>query len=106
MRDYDEKDSSSDSPVHENSDASNVPRDEDGDLDVVRRPRCTTCNRDPVCPIILSQSAVTLTDQDEDSEEEDGACDIIKIGEGCIRDLCYLMGCFVTLNDFIHIASL
>jgi len=49
---------------------------------------------------------VTLTDQDEDSEEEDGACDIIKIGEGCIRDLCYLMGCFVTLNDFIHIASL
>ncbi|XP_077068719.1 methyltransferase-like protein 22 [Siphateles boraxobius] len=79
LRDCNGKDSSCDSPVHENSDASDVPRDEDGDLDVVRRPRYPTCNRDAVCPVIISQSAVTLTDQDEDSEEEDGACDIIKI---------------------------
>lgn len=55
---------------------------------MVRRPRCTSCNRDAVCPIILSQSAATLTDEEEDSEEEDGAGDIIKIGEGFIRDVC------------------
>ncbi|KAL0197895.1 hypothetical protein M9458_006435, partial [Cirrhinus mrigala] len=61
------------------TDAANVPRDEDGDLDVVRRPRYTSCNRDAVYPIILSQSAATLTDEEEDSEEEDGAPDIIKI---------------------------
>lgn len=50
---------------------------------MVRRPRYPTCNRDAVCPVILSQSAVTLTDQDEDSEEEEDG-DIIKIGEGYI----------------------
>ncbi|KAI2666343.1 Methyltransferase-like protein 22 [Labeo rohita] len=79
LRDGDGKDSSGKSPVRESTDASNVPRDEDGDLDVVRRPRYTTCNRNAVCPIILSQSAATLTDEEEDSEEEDGAPDIIKI---------------------------
>ncbi|XP_067270959.1 methyltransferase-like protein 22 isoform X2 [Pseudorasbora parva] len=79
LRDYNGKDSGCDSPVHENLEASNVLWDEDGDLDVVRRPRYSTCNRDAVCPIILSQSAVTLTDEDEDSEEEDGAHDMIKI---------------------------
>ncbi|XP_058627836.1 methyltransferase-like protein 22 isoform X2 [Onychostoma macrolepis] len=73
------RDSSGESPVRESTDESSVPRDEDGDLDVVRRPRCTSCNRDAVCPIILSQSAATLTDEEEDSEEEDGARDIIKI---------------------------
>lgn len=71
---------------------------------MVRRPRNPTCNRDAVCPVILSQSAVTLTDKDEDSEEEeDGAHDIIKIGEGCIRDLCDLMDCFVVLYDTLHL---
>uniref|UniRef100_A0A673IUL5 Methyltransferase-like protein 22 n=1 Tax=Sinocyclocheilus rhinocerous TaxID=307959 RepID=A0A673IUL5_9TELE len=37
LRDCDGKDSSGESPVRESTDASNVPRDEDGDLDVVRR---------------------------------------------------------------------
>uniref|UniRef100_A0A671RWU6 Methyltransferase-like protein 22 n=1 Tax=Sinocyclocheilus anshuiensis TaxID=1608454 RepID=A0A671RWU6_9TELE len=79
LRDCDGKDSSGESPVCESTDASNVPRDEDGDLDVVRRPRYTSCNRDAVCPIILSQSTATLTDEEEDSEEEDGSRDIIKV---------------------------
>lgn len=80
----DEKDSSDGSPVREretfeSSDGLDVPLDADGDLDVVRRPRNATCHRDPVCPVILSQSSATLTDQDEDSEEEDGGRDVIKI---------------------------
>ncbi|XP_051573154.1 methyltransferase-like protein 22 isoform X2 [Myxocyprinus asiaticus] len=86
LRDCDEKEPSDGSPVceretAESSDVLNVPRDEDGDLEVVRRPRNTTSNRDAVCPIILSQSVPALTEQDEDSEEdeEDGARDIIKI---------------------------
>ncbi|XP_073799744.1 methyltransferase-like protein 22 isoform X3 [Danio rerio] len=80
LRDIDGKDSSDDLPVRESSDASDVPRDEDGDLDVVRRPRDTTSDRDAVCPIILSQSAATSSDQDEDSdEEEESARDIIII---------------------------
>ncbi|XP_052405769.1 methyltransferase-like protein 22 [Carassius gibelio] len=79
LRDCDGKESSGESPVRESTDASNVPLDEDGDLDVVRRPRCSSSNRDAVCPIILSQSAATLTDEEEDSEEEDGGRDVIRI---------------------------
>ncbi|XP_057201457.1 methyltransferase-like protein 22 [Triplophysa rosa] len=75
LQNCDEKDSSVGSPIHEHeregADVSDVPRDEDGDLDVVRRPRNGTCHRDAVCPVILSQSATTLSDQDEDSEEGD-----------------------------------
>lgn len=94
LRDCDGKESGGESPVLESTDASNVPCDEDGDLEVVRRPRCSSSNRDAVCPIILSQSAATLTDEEEDSDEEDGARDVIKIGEGCIRDVCELMDLF------------
>lgn len=86
LQNCDEKDSSVGSPIRERktsggSDTSDVPRDEDGDLDVVRRPGNATCYRDAVCPVILSQSTATLSDQDEDSEEEEGACDIIRIGQ-------------------------
>lgn len=91
LQNSNEKDSSVDSPIREpetpeGSDATDVPRDEDGDLDVVRRPRNGTCHRDTVCPVILSQSAATLCDQDEDSEEEEGACDIIRIGQDFFFD--------------------
>lgn len=78
--DIDGKDSNDDLPVRASSDTSEVPWDEDGDLDVVRRPRSTTSDRDAVCPIILSQSAATSSDQDEDSEEEgESAHDFINI---------------------------
>lgn len=85
LQNCDEKDSSVGSPVHEHesegANVSDLPRDEDGDLDVLRRPRNGICHRDAVCPVILSQSSTTLSEQDEDSEEGDGASDIIRIGE-------------------------
>ncbi|XP_056609923.1 methyltransferase-like protein 22 [Triplophysa dalaica] len=83
LQNCDEKDSSVDSPVHEHESEgavfSDLPRDEDGDLDVLRRPRNGTCHRDAVCPVILSQSSTTLSEQDEDSEEGDDVSDIIRI---------------------------
>uniref|UniRef100_A0A672S4Z3 Methyltransferase-like protein 22 n=1 Tax=Sinocyclocheilus grahami TaxID=75366 RepID=A0A672S4Z3_SINGR len=103
LQDCDGKDSSGESPVRESTDASNVPRDEDGDLDVVRRPRCSSCNRDAVCPIILSQSAATLTDEEDDSEEEDGARDSIlwrHLWRICRLSLQIWRGAFL-LADFI-----
>ncbi|KAM4634688.1 methyltransferase-like protein 22 isoform 2-T2 [Polymixia lowei] len=59
--------------------------DEDGDLEVIRRPRKNPpeCHdRDKVCPIILSQSSAMLEEEEEEEEEdEDNQCfrDIIKI---------------------------
>lgn len=85
--DIDGKDSNDDLPVRASSDTSEVPWDEDGDLDVVRRPRSITSDRDAVCPIILSQSAATSSDQDEDSEEEgESTHDFINIGESHFTD--------------------
>ncbi|TRY92879.1 hypothetical protein DNTS_009312 [Danionella cerebrum] len=76
LRNCEDKESIEDLPVRECSEASDVPRDEDGDLDVIRRPRHTNCKRNAVCPIILSQSAASSGDEDEEGED---ALDIIKI---------------------------
>ncbi|XP_042294230.1 methyltransferase-like protein 22 [Sceloporus undulatus] len=54
--------------------------DEDGDLEVVRKPCFSyaedeNLSRDKVCPIILTKGGVVL----EEHEQEDSSCDIIKI---------------------------
>ncbi|KAL8174839.1 UNVERIFIED_CONTAM: hypothetical protein K2H54_003392 [Gekko kuhli] len=54
--------------------------DEDGDLEVVRKPRlpdeeAEDLSRDKVCPIILTKGRDVL----EEEEHEDSSCDVIKI---------------------------
>lgn len=51
--------------------------DDDGDLDVVRKPKNSTCDRKKVHPIILSQGERTISE--DEADEEDCAKDIIKI---------------------------
>ncbi|XP_012682605.2 methyltransferase-like protein 22 [Clupea harengus] len=67
------------------SSASEAPLDDDGDLDVARRPRDASPERERVCPIILRQATGTSTDgrgeDDDDEEEEEEATrqDVIRI---------------------------
>ncbi|XP_030646543.1 methyltransferase-like protein 22 [Chanos chanos] len=53
--------------------------DEDGDLDVARRPRDPDPKRIRAHPLILSQATGTHTDRDEEEEEEERVQDVIKI---------------------------
>ncbi|KAI4899471.1 hypothetical protein NFI96_018204 [Prochilodus magdalenae] len=57
--------------------------DDDGDLDVIRKPTHTVCDREKIHPVILSQAGGTVSDEEEDeeeeAEEEDCAKDVIKI---------------------------
>lgn len=56
--------------------------DDDGDLDVVRRPSHTPSEREKVHPVILSQGGGAISDDVEDEgEEEECTKDIIKIGK-------------------------
>ena len=93
------------------SSASEAPLDDDGDLDVARRPRDASPERERVCPIILRQATGTSTDgrgeDDDDEEEEEEATpqDVIRIGYFCLWSLsctgsiCY---CVVHLvNDLV-----
>ncbi|TTY71119.1 Methyltransferase-like protein 22 [Bagarius yarrelli] len=55
--------------------------DEDGDLDVARRPAETAQDRETTHPVILSRAEGTISDEEEEEEEEEqgGVMDIIKI---------------------------
>lgn len=58
--------------------------DEDGDLDIVHRPRKNSLGssgRDLVCPVILKQSNPALEQEEENTDDEEGHCpkDIIRI---------------------------
>ncbi|XP_062388637.1 methyltransferase-like protein 22 [Sardina pilchardus] len=62
---------------------SEVPLDDDGDLDVVRRPRDASPDRERVCPIILNQALGDSADGCEEEDDEGGEdatqCDVIRI---------------------------
>ncbi|XP_053371397.1 methyltransferase-like protein 22 [Clarias gariepinus] len=66
------------SPSDEESDSC---LDEDGDLDVARKPPETVQDRETAHPVILSQAEGKLSDEDAEEEEEkgDGMTDVIKI---------------------------
>ncbi|XP_072549972.1 methyltransferase-like protein 22 [Salminus brasiliensis] len=55
--------------------------DDDGDLDVARKPKHAVCDREKVHPVILSQAGETVSDDDEEDEAEEEGCakDLIKI---------------------------
>ncbi|MCI4385453.1 hypothetical protein PGIGA_G00050680 [Pangasianodon gigas] len=53
--------------------------DEDGDLDVVRKPAETAQDRATAHPVILSQAEGAISDEEEEEEEEYGEMDVIKI---------------------------
>ncbi|XP_008297815.1 methyltransferase-like protein 22 [Stegastes partitus] len=69
----------------EGGEESEVPfLDEDGDLNIVRRPRKNPLDagsRDLVCPVILKQSDPELEQEEENTDDEEGQCpkDIIRI---------------------------
>ncbi|XP_076122309.1 methyltransferase-like protein 22 isoform X1 [Alosa pseudoharengus] len=63
------------------SGATEVPLDDDGDLDVVRRPRDASPDRERVCPTILNQASGDSADGCEEDEDGEDAThrDVIRI---------------------------
>ncbi|XP_036446151.1 LOW QUALITY PROTEIN: methyltransferase-like protein 22 [Colossoma macropomum] len=54
--------------------------DDDGDLDVTRKPTRTVSDREKIHPVILSQAGGAVSDEEDDeAEEEECAKDIIRI---------------------------
>ncbi|XP_053095338.1 methyltransferase-like protein 22 isoform X3 [Pangasianodon hypophthalmus] len=76
--------------------------DEDGDLEVVRKPAETAQDRATAHPVILSQAEGAISDEEEE-EEEYGEMDVIKIDVG--EDLLRMCQRNVHLNQHYIAAS-